>query len=218
MRAVAEAATPLRENLERWQAAAAQRGKREERWRDLQRLLGHATGLDVAVRLAPDVNAVRDGRQLLDDPDPVPPLVDELTSALRGEVRERAERHAAAQQAAAAELEGTAEWSKLELADQQTIIADAQLVAGAPPDVSTDATLLAALDDTSLSSWTERIEMVPVRHDRARKDAAQRLEPASVPVSLPHATVRSTDDLERYVEDLRARVQPHLDAGRTVIL
>jgi hypothetical protein len=218
VRAVAEAATPLRENLERWQAAAAQRGKREERWRDLQRLLGHATGLNVAVRLTPDVNAVRDDRQLLDGPDPVPPMIDELTSALRAEVLERAERHAAAQRAAAAELEGSAEWSKLELADQQAIIADAQLVAGAPPDVSTDAALLAALDDTSLSSWTERIEMVPVRHDRARKDAAQRLEPESVPVPLPQATVRSIDDLERYVEDLRARVRPHLDAGRTVIL
>ena len=58
----------------------------------LQRLLRHADGLPIAAEtVAPAVAAIRDGRQLLDDPDPIAPLLAELTAALRDEVTQRAE-------------------------------------------------------------------------------------------------------------------------------
>jgi len=217
-RAVADAGTQLREDLDRWRVAATQRMKREAQWAHLLRLLRHAAGLPVAAQVTPAVDAVREGRQLLDDPDPVPPLLDELRTALRAELVQRADQHAAAQRAAVAELEAWGEWSKLNPGDRDAIIADAQLVAGELPDVSTDAALLDALDTTQLSAWTDRIGLVPSRRDQARQRAAKQLEPESVAVSAPRATLRSTDDLTHHLDELRARVQPHLDAGKTVIL
>ena len=34
----------------------------------------------------------------------------------------------------------------------------------------------------------------------------------------PSATIKTDDDLDAYVDQLRALVQPHLDAGKTVII
>ena len=80
----------LSADLERWRAAAAAVRSARPRWRDLERLLRHADGLPVAEAVAPAVAAIRDGRQLLDDPDPIAPLLTELVAALRAEVTQRA--------------------------------------------------------------------------------------------------------------------------------
>src|SRR5207248_4928482 len=88
-RRVADEHERLSADLACWRAAAARREKRETAWRDLERLLRHADGLPVAEAVAPAVAAIRDGRQLLDEPDPTAPLLTELVTTLRAEVTQR---------------------------------------------------------------------------------------------------------------------------------
>ena len=217
-RAVADDHDRLNSDLESWRAADQQREKREHDWQDLQRLLRHADGLPIVATVAPASAAIRDGRQLLDDPDPLAPLLAELTKALRDEATHRAKELATAQHEAVAELEGWEDWHKLDAADRHAIVADAKLVADEPPDVSSEAKLLEALDATPLTAWTDRLSLVASRRDQARQRAAKQLEPASVAVAVPSATIKDSDDLDDYVAELRARVQPHLDAKKTVII
>lgn len=217
-RAVADDHAQLSQHLEQWRAADQKREKRETEWHDLQRLIRHAAGLPVAAGVESAVTAIRDGRQLLDEPNPVAPLLADLTQALRAEVTSRADQLAAAQRQAIVELEAWEEWNSLDAADQQTIVAEAKLVPAGPPDVSSDAQLLESLDATSLSGWQDRISLVPGRRDQVRQRAAKRLEPESVTVTLPSATIKTREDLDAYVDELRARVQPHLDADETVII
>ena len=217
-RAVADDHDDLSRDLDRWQVADQQREKRETEWHNLQRLLRHAKGLPIADAVAPAVTAIRDGRQLLDDPNPTAPLLAELTTALRSEVAQRAEQLATAQRMAVAELEEWDEWAKLDVGDSDALIAEAKLAPTELPDVSTYAKLLEVLDATPLSSWQERISLVPSRRDQARHRAAKLLQPASVTVALPPATIKTPSDLEAYIDEIRARVQPHLDADKTVII
>ncbi len=217
-RAVADEHDRLGSDLERWRVTDQQREKRESEWHDLQRLLGHADGLPVAAEVSPAVTAIREGRQLLDDPHPIAPLLAELTAALREAVTRHAEQLADGQRQAVADLEAWDEWPSLDPADREAIIIDAKLVAAEPPDVSSEVKLLEVLDATSLSAWQDRIRLVPGRRDQARQRAAKQLEPKSVVVSAPSATLKDDKDLDNYLEDLRARVQPHLDAQKTVIL
>jgi hypothetical protein len=218
IRAVAATNERLHEDLDRWRTADQQRAKRESEWSDLQRLLRHAQGLPIAVRAMPAVDAIHNGRQLLDEPDPMFPLLAELATALRNELSARAHKLAAAQQEAVAELEAWVEWSALDPAERQALIVEAQLVFIDVPELPNEAALLQALDATPLNAWEDQITLVPSRCDRARHRAAKQLEPESVTVSLPPATLKSPADLQTYLDDLRERVQPHLAAGRTVIL
>ncbi len=215
---VAEEHERLSADLDRWRAASAIREKRETEWRDLERLLRHADGMPVAESLATAVAAIRDGRQLLDEPDPITPLLTELVSALRAEVSQRADQLADAQRTAVTELEAWAEWDKLDALDRGAIVVEAKLAPERSPDVSTESKLLESLDAIPLSAWADRISLVDSRRDLARQRAAKRLEPKSVEVKPPPATFKPGDDLTPYFDQLRASVQSHLDAGTTVII
>jgi hypothetical protein len=217
-RAVADDQERLRRDLEQWQAADERRQNREKEWDALGRLLHHADGLPVAAAVQPAYEAIRDGRQLLDEPDPIAPLLDELATALRAEIKSAAETLSAAQQAAIAELEESADWKSLDTNDRAEILAEAMLMPAEPPETATEAALLDALDVAPLSRWHDRISLVPSRRDQARQRAAKQLEPSSVAVELPSATIKTPDDLEAYVGEVKARVQPHLDANETVII
>jgi hypothetical protein len=217
-RAVADEHERLSDDLDCWRWADQQREKRESAWLNLQRLLRHADGLPVAASVAPAVAGIRDGGQLLDDPDPIAPLLHELAAALRAEVLQRAAQLDQTQRDAVAELEAWHEWSNLDPADRAAIVADAKLAPSDPPDVGTDAKLLEALDATPLTAWQDRISLVPSRRDQARQRAATQLEPESISVAAPSATIKTPSDLDAYLDEVRSRVQPHLASGKTVII
>jgi hypothetical protein len=218
LRAVADDHDRLRQDLDHWRSASQQREKREAEWKDVERLRRHAEGLPIVTAIEPAVQAIRDGRQLLDDPDPLRPLLDELTGALRVEFQRRIDQLANAQQAAVRKLERWDEWDRLDPGERQSIIEDAQLVTAPPPDISTAVRLLEALDAIPLSGWQDRISLVPSRRDQARQRAAKRLEPESVTVTPPSAILKSPAELDAYLGGLRERVLPHLEAHKTVII
>lgn len=217
-RDVADDRDRLSAELDRWKAAGQQREKRESEWHDVQRLLRHADGLAVATKVSPTVTAIRDGRQLLNDPDPIAPVLVDLVSALRVEVTRRADQLAAAQREAVAELEAWDDWNKLGQADRESIVSDAKLLADARLDVSTETKLLDVLDTVPLGAWSDRLSLVPSRRDQARQRAAKELEPESIAVVAPSATIKNETDLDDYLAEVRSRVQPHLDAHKTVII
>ena len=218
IRAVADDHNRLRADLTRWLAASQKRDKREAGLRQLERLLRHAADLPVASAVGPSIVAIHDGRQLLDDPDPIAPLLQEVTGALRSEVKQRAEQLENANRAVITELESWAEWAKLPPADRDVIITEARLAAETLPDVSSGDRLLDVLDATPLSAWRDRISLVPSRGDQARQRALKKLQPESVRVTMPSVAIANKDDLTSYFDDVRSRVQPHLKAGKTVIL
>jgi hypothetical protein len=217
-RAVADDHERLGEDLRRWRTADQLRGKRERRWQELHRLLRHADGLPVASAIVPAVAAIQDGRQLLDDPDPTAPLLTQLTETLRHEVAHRVAELAAAQSAALTDLEACDEWSELDAGGRDAIIVETKLAPPDPLDVATDEKLLSALDATPLSSWDDRIGVVASHRDQARQRAAKLLMPESVTMTLPSATIKATAELDLYLDQVRAQVQPHLDSGKTVII
>ena len=217
-RAVADDQERLRDELTRWKAVEQQREKREAEWDQLGRLMRHAETLPAVAAIKPAIAAIHDARQLLDDPDPVAPLLQKLTGPLRAEVKRQAEELASSQHAAVDELQSWQQWTELDPADRDIIISGTKLTAEDFPDVSTDAKLLEALDATPLSAWQDRISLIPSRADQARQRALKRLQPESVHVTIPPTTIAGADDLAKYLDDVRSRVQPYLDVGKTVIL
>ena len=167
----------------------------------------------------PAVAAIRDGRQLLDEPDPIAPLLTELVTALRAEVTQRAQQLADAQRAAVAGLEAWPEWNKLDPADRDAIVAEAKLgpCAAAGREHRVEAARIARRRPPQLRGPTGS-RLVDSRRDQARQRAAKKLEPKSVEVKPPSATFKPGDDPAPYFDQLRALVQSHLDAGTTVII
>jgi hypothetical protein len=217
-RAVADDHDRISHDLDSWRSADQQRERRETAWKDLQRLLRHAEGFTFANDVVSAAAAIRDGRQLLDDPDPVKPLLDELADGLREELSQFVAQLADAQRAALQQLETWDEWSKLESTERESILAAAKLIIQPASDVSTVANLLEALDTTSLSGWQDRIGLIPGRRDQARQRAAKQLEPEAVSVTPPSATLKTPDELDVYLAELRKQVLRYIEAKKTVII
>lgn len=217
VRAVAQRAEQLRQDIREWSAAGEQRVSREAAWRMLDRMLVHAASLDIAA-VKSQRDAIEANRLLLESPDPVSPLVKELSAALRAAVLDAANLAKEGQSKAVAAIEATSEWQRLDPADRAAILEASGLTYAAVPTVGSDDELLKALDATPLSVWAERRQAIPAKVAAARAAAAKKLEPKAVTVTPPAATLRTEAEVDAYLAALKERLLAHLQSGETIII
>ena len=218
VKAVAQHAGQLRQDVKTWSAIGEQRDAREAAWRTLERLLTHAAALDIAALVRTQRDAVLAGRLLMDTPDPVTPLVKQLSDALRKALLDVATAAQDDCNKGLAELEASAEWQQLEPVDRAAIQEASGLAPAVVPVVGTDDELLGALDATPLAGWAERRQAVPAKIAATRAAAAKKLEPKSVTVTTPAATLRTEAEVETYVAALREQLLRHVTNGETIII
>lgn len=217
-RAVADDHDRLQTDLDEWRAAVNRRTVRQREWETLEALLHHARSLDLPGEIHQQRDAILEGRQLIDDPDPVRPLLDAVSGRLREAVQAAAEQLRAHHDAVIAELEASDEWKQLSDDDWAEIIEQVGLQRPHDVDVSNQEKLLAVLNDTPLESWKDKTEVVRARAKRAREEAARRLEPDAVRVTPEPATLKTTEDADTYLAGLRERIVEQLNDGHTVII
>lgn len=218
LRAVAEHAEQLRQDIKTWSLAGEQRAQREAAWSTLDRLLLHGAQLDVTAQVKTQRDAVQTGRHLMASPDPVPPLIKEVCDALRDALQDAAAGTIDDQAKAVQDLEASAEWNHLDPADRDALLASAGLARVSSPALGSDTELLKSLDETPLSSWKERRQAIPAKVAAVRTAAAKKLEPKSVSVIPTPATLRTPTEVEAYITALRERLLQHVADGETVII
>ncbi len=201
-----------------WSEARSKREQRLPAWRRLQDLLRHADGLPVVGELQPQLAAIESQRSLLSDPDPLAPLTARLLDALRAALQEAAQRYGDAHRQALSELEQAAEWERLDAEQRRQILAAQNLDQRPTVRTGSDEELLATLEATPLMTWETRLAALPERVARAREAAARLLEPRAVPLTLPKRTLKSREELEQYLDEVRALIQARLDEGNPVIV
>jgi len=218
VRAVAQHTERLTRDIKAWSVAAEHRADREAVWRTLDRLLRHATGLDVAASVTPHRHAIEAGRLLVQEPDPVTPLVKQLSVALRAAVLEVATAVNNDIGKSLGEVENSAEWQRLDPSDRVEILSEIGLASHAVSAVTTDEDLVTALDATPLSTWAERWHAITAKVAAARAACAKRLEPKAVSVSVPHATLRTEAEVDTYLAGLKQELLRHIADGETVVI
>ena len=150
--------------------------------------------------LLEQVEAIRGGRQLLDESDPAAHARKALAGLLRGEVGADAAAHERAHAGAARTLEENDAWRRLGEDERTAVLAEAGLSAPEPPEVGTDAALADHLDRRPFSAARAERDALPARTARALELAAQRLEPKARAVSVERATLRNAADVEAWTE------------------
>jgi len=218
VRAVAEHAERLRQDIKTWSPAGQQRAARESAWGILERLLVHASALDIGAQVRAERDAIRSGRLLMASPDPVVPLIKELCDALRKALLESAAAAIEDQAKALQDLEAFAEWQQLDVGERGALLVGAGLSLPSIPAVSSDEDLLKAFDETPLTVWRERRQAIPVKVAGARAAAAKQHERKAVSLAAPSATLRTPAEVEAYVGALRERLLQHVTDGETVII
>jgi hypothetical protein len=203
--------------IERWTALKDLKDKRLPAWTVLDRLSGHARGLDDAKDALAQAETIRDQRLLLDGTDHVTPVRAVLAALLREEVGRLHARHVTAHQAAAAELAGNALWGRLAADRQAGILTEVGLTAPDEPNLSSDETLLRHLDNKPFGTARTEIDAIAGRVQRALEKAAKLLEPKVRMVTLERATLKTPDDVEAWLAKARAALTEALGDGPVMV-
>ena len=218
-RAVAQTAEQLRQDIRAWASASGQRGQREAAWAMVNRLLDHAASLGVVEAIRSQRDAVLASRLLLDDPDQMSPLIDQLCAALRSALTDVLNEVQVAFESEIEALRSSDEWNKLDEGQRSSVLHSAGLVAGEKPDLSSNESLLAALSAQPLAGYKERVDALPAKVVNARKAMARLIdpEPQVIAVKPPSATLKTEADVDMYLAALRGQLMQHINANETVI-
>jgi hypothetical protein len=201
-----------------WTESAEKAAMRRPVWDRLIRLLRHTEGLPGAERLQDQVAAVGRDRTLLDDPDPVPPLLSEATDLLRASLNEAYERYDETFAAEMAKLEASEPWQALGEEKRRRILSSTGLQKRPEPHLESGASVLDTLNGTALSEWESLAYSLPERFSRALQEAARELEPTAVRVRPAGANLKTEAEVDAYLRELRTTIMQHVEAGRPVTL
>lgn len=207
----------LRAQFADWSNRKQLLSARKPGWTQVKALQDHARDLPVAAEVAADIDAILHERRLLDEPDPTFPLREKLATALRAAVQRAHADLETAKTNAVRTLEATVDWNSLDASQRASILRDHQLEVGGSPSLGTNAELQSALDRVPLADWADKLAAVSGRLDEARRQAAKLLEPKSIAVAIPKRTIRTSADLESFLEEVRLLIEPHLGQGPVII-
>ncbi len=201
--------------IERWTDLAARIAGRWPKWTLLQRLMAHASGLPDAEVILAQVKTLEQQRQLLEEPNPLAPLTANLTQLLREGLNrldaEYARRHAEGLQ----RLGEDQNWQQLEPEQRSLLLSNQFLHETARPRVEVKSTddILATLDHCSLRMFADRVAAMPARFAAVATAAAELCEPSIQFVDLPHRTLKTEEEVEAWIEEVRRHLKERLRNG-----
>jgi hypothetical protein len=217
LKAIHDCKDQLAQEVADWQKKKESIGQRLGRWQQLKALLAHAADLPVAATVQAEVDAIDRDRRLLDDPDPVPGLVEQLTTALRTALNQAHARCRAINEEGKQSLTGSDLWKRLTPQQQQQLASENHL--GGLPGIAVGTTeeVLASLNGTRLKEWKNLADALPTRFSQAQAAAAKLLEPEAQTVKLVGATIKNEADLTAWLEAVAQQIREKLKAGPVII-
>jgi hypothetical protein len=158
-----------------------------------------------------------DHRRLLDDPDPVPGIVDKLTEALRKALNEAHSACTAAHEKGMDGLEANVTWGNLNPEQRYDILSKNGVRQMPTIAVGTTDEVLATLQKTKVSELQAICDALPTRFSNAVAAAAKLLEPHAHHVSLPGGTIKNEDDLQTWLSLAAEKIREELKDGPVIV-
>lgn len=191
--------------------------QREPHWHQLKALQGHAGNLPVIGEIQAEIKAIEDYRRLLDDPDPVPGMVDKLTEALRKALNEAHSFCTAAHEEGIDCLEANETWQKLTPEQRYDILSKNGLREMPTIAVGTTDEVLATLQQLKVSELQAICDALPTRFSNAVGMAVKLLEPKAQQVKLPGSTIKNEADLQAWLKKAEDQIREKLKDGPVIV-
>ncbi|MFK0009284.1 BREX system P-loop protein BrxC [Paenarthrobacter sp. NPDC090520] len=177
-----------------------------------------AADLDSAAEVRSRLGAFETTRELLGDTDQINPLVTDLAGVVRDAVHQAATELEQARQLAVAGLLHQQAWSTLDPGKQEQLLAEHNLAPEPTPELSDAQAVLKAVQRRPLPSWGAVLDAVSARASKALEAAVRFSAPKASTVTVPAASLSSSDEIDAYLADLRVRLTQALASHDTVVV
>ena len=205
----------LGNSINAWKGLSERIGNRWPNWEILKRLTDHATGLLDTDAILAQVNTIEQQRQLLEDPDPVTPLIANLTQLLRDELNKLNRKYDTCHKRGMQSLGDDGNWRQLEQKQRNQLLSEQRLISSHRPTVAVQSTddVLKTLDRYSLSRFTDCVAALPGRFGHVAIAAAKWCEPKIQFVDVPHRTLKTAKEIDAWAEEAKSRLKAALSKG-----
>ena len=219
IKTIARKHTEIDQDIKEWQKVIKKIEARSVQWEHFCKLMEHADGLLIFDNIQDQCNAIQEHRSLLEDPDPVPPLLKSVQNGLRDALKTGADGANEALNAILDELKIDPLWKKLKKAQQDELLKKYHLAELSLGKLDTDDAIIAQIKKTPLVSFPQFIRNIKGCLPDIRVDIAKILEPKIVTVTLSSGViVKNEKELDAFLNDVRERAKEELDKGNPVML
>ena len=209
----------LTQAIDSWTDQAARIDKRWPEWITVKKLMSHAGSLPDTDVFRAQVETIEKQRQLLEEPDPLAPISANLTQLLRDELNQLDKEYEVQHEKGMERLRMDANWKELGPDEKLQLMTSQNLHNSARPDIRVQSTseVLATLEKYSLHFLKDRVVAMPARFDNVVVEAAELLEPELQLVDLPHRTFKTIEDIDSWLQQVRAKLTAALVKGPVII-
>jgi hypothetical protein len=206
----------LKTKLTDWRAKAEIVKSREPQWYLLSELANYADGQMDGLKT--EIDAIRENRLVLQEPDPVYPKLISLTDKLKEALNGLKTSYIGSYDVRMKDLQSNEYFTKLTPEQKHSILAKHQLLV--KPEIKTlDAhELLMQLQKASLYTWETKIAALPGQFQSALEEAIKLAAPQAQTYSLPRKTITTQADIDRYVAELKEELETLLKDSSSIIL
>ena len=207
----------LSQNFDEWNKLAISIEKHWNSWTNLQELLEYADEVKEGQEAKQAAKVIEDQRLLLKEPNLIIPLIKPLEEALRKQLIESNQRYISELTHQTEHLEKDASWQELPEDTREEIKEKCGINPIEKISVGTRPELIKELDQRSIQSWNERTDALTGRFARAREMAAKELEPKTQIVDIPRQTIKTDEDIETWLQEMKKRLKAALKKGPIII-
>jgi hypothetical protein len=194
----------LKDQFEQWRKTIRVIEERRPQWYELLSLLDLAQTLPDYLTYQVQVEAIRGGRQIVDSPNPIQPLCDLIANDLRKSFTEVVESFSQSYAFEFEKIKSSDAWKKIPEDKWKEIMTESNVRWVEPPDVTTTTKLIESLKKIGLAQWKSERDALPQRFGQAERIAVKLIEPSSIQFPVPRKLLRTTQDVETYVEQLKS--------------
>lgn len=207
----------LAQQAKDWGKLAELAAKRKPAWETLCTLLRHVDAMPGAEDLRRQAEAVKTERRLLDASDPIPDIRKAAVDTLRAAVTAAYGEYERTYQEQMTALTASDNWKKLRTDQQKQILAAEGIDGLAALAVGSEADLIRTLEQTPLPAWRTRTDALTQQFTRAAMAAAKLLEPKIQRMHLSSGTLKTEQDVKRWVAEAEKTLLGALRDGPVVI-
>jgi hypothetical protein len=208
----------LKAKYKDWKQKAALIEKREPNWSLLVDLANYANSGESMERLKREIDAIRDNRLLLQEPDPIYNKLTDITDKLKASLNELKQKYIDLYDKLMVDLQANEYFSKLTPEQKNPILRTHQLL-GKPEIKALDSkSLLLNLQKASLENWYTKIAALPGQFQAAKDDAVKLLAPQAKTYELPKRTLSNQTDIDTYISEIKKELESLLKESASIIL
>lgn len=215
--AIYENRNELETIIEEWSKLKVNIESRIINWNKFEQMMSLVSDEDVVSDIKNQAQSIKEERQLLHEPDMIVPLLKSLENTLRTAINAKHSKYASVYDYLNKRLSNNESWNRLSEEKRTSILKQNSLSKIQSIALGSYEELLSALKQYPLKSWADREAALEAKFNKATEMAAKELEPKLQMVDIPKRTLKSEEDINSWIEEIRGQLKEKLVDGPIVV-